>query len=29
LQKLYPFYKGLQEMHELNKKAVNKNSHRI
>lgn len=29
LQKLYPFYKGLQEMHELNKKAVNKNGHRI
>lgn len=30
LQKLYPFYKGLQEMHKLNKKAVkNKNSHRI
>ncbi|MER2029149.1 MAG: MBL fold metallo-hydrolase [Solibacillus sp.] len=24
LQKLYPFYKGLQEMHELNIKAVNK-----
>ena len=24
LQKLYPFYKGLQEMHELNKKAVSK-----
>lgn len=24
LQKLYPFYKGLQEMHELNKKAVKK-----
>lgn len=24
LQKLYPFYKGLQEMHELNKKAVHK-----
>lgn len=24
LQKLYPFYKGLKEMHELNKKTVNK-----
>ncbi|MFS0874714.1 MBL fold metallo-hydrolase [Solibacillus isronensis] len=24
LQKLYPFYKGLQEMHELNKKTVKK-----
>ncbi|AMO84827.1 hypothetical protein B857_00020 [Solibacillus isronensis B3W22] len=29
LQKLYPFYKGLKEMHELNKKIFNKNSHRI
>lgn len=24
LQKLYPFYKGLQQMHELNKIAVSK-----
>ncbi|MEK5184497.1 MBL fold metallo-hydrolase [Solibacillus sp. FSL W7-1324] len=28
LQKLYPFYKGLKDMHKLNKETV-KNSHRI